>query len=102
MHIGSPQVWPRVTAILSVMESCRRLKIPVRDYLADTLPGLADAPAHPPHRRTHAHSLGGKDTSLKNFLIPIAQPSTVCLAGRIRPSNLLWSRDLLVCLILID
>jgi hypothetical protein len=28
----------------SVIESCRRLKIPVRDYLADILPGLADAP----------------------------------------------------------
>ena len=29
-------------AILSIMESCRRLKIPVRDYLAAVLPGLAD------------------------------------------------------------
>jgi hypothetical protein len=27
-----------------VIESCRRLKIPVRDYLADILPGLANAP----------------------------------------------------------
>jgi hypothetical protein len=35
---------PRVAAILSVIESCRRLKIPVRDYLADILPGLANAP----------------------------------------------------------
>ena len=44
IHIGSPQAGPRVAAILSVIESCRRLKIPVRDYLADILPGLANAP----------------------------------------------------------
>ena len=31
-----------VAAILSVIESCRRLKIPARDYLADILPGLAN------------------------------------------------------------
>ena len=33
-----------MAAIISVIESCRRLKIPVRDYLADILPGLANAP----------------------------------------------------------
>jgi len=26
------------------VESCRRLKLPVRDYLAAVLPGLADLP----------------------------------------------------------
>jgi hypothetical protein len=44
IHIGSPQAGPRVAAILSVIESCRRLRIPVREYLAATLPGLADTP----------------------------------------------------------
>src|SRR6266568_3553821 len=44
IHIGSEQAGPRVAAILSVIESCRRLKIPVRNYLADILPGLANAP----------------------------------------------------------
>jgi hypothetical protein len=44
MHIGSEQAGPRVAAILSVIESCCRLKTPVRDYLADILPGLANAP----------------------------------------------------------
>jgi hypothetical protein len=44
IHIGSEQAGPRVAAILSVIESCRRLKIPPRDYLADILPGLANAP----------------------------------------------------------
>jgi hypothetical protein len=42
IHIGSPQAGPKVAAILSVVESCRRLKISVRDYLYGILPGLAD------------------------------------------------------------
>jgi len=42
IHVGSPQAGPKVAAILSIVESCRRLKVPVRDYLADILPGLAD------------------------------------------------------------
>jgi hypothetical protein len=41
IHIGSQQAGPRVAAILSVVESCRRLRIPVRDYLHEILPGLA-------------------------------------------------------------
>jgi hypothetical protein len=44
IHIGSPQAGPKVAAILSVVESCRRLKLPVRDYLAAVLPGFADLP----------------------------------------------------------
>jgi transposase len=43
IHIGSEQAGPRVAAILSVIESCRRLKIPVRNYLVDILPELANA-----------------------------------------------------------
>jgi len=42
IHIGSQQAGPRVAAILSVVESCRRLKIPVRKYLHEILPGLAN------------------------------------------------------------
>ena len=42
VHIGSAQAGPKITAILSIVESCRRLKLPVRDYLAAVLPGLAD------------------------------------------------------------
>jgi transposase len=44
IHIGSPQAGPKVAAILSVVESCRRLKLTVRDYLAAVLPGFADLP----------------------------------------------------------
>jgi transposase len=42
IHVGSPQAGPKIAAIFSVVESCRRLKLPVRDYLAAVLPGLAD------------------------------------------------------------
>jgi len=42
LHIGSPQAGPKVAAILSVVESCRRLRLSVRDYLTAILPGLAD------------------------------------------------------------
>jgi hypothetical protein len=35
---------PKVAAILSVVESCRRLKLLLRDYVAAVLPGLADLP----------------------------------------------------------
>ena len=33
-----------MAAIFSVVESCRRLAVPIRNYLADTLPGLASRP----------------------------------------------------------
>jgi transposase len=42
IHVGSEQAGPRVAAILSVVETCRRLKISIREYLASILPGLAD------------------------------------------------------------
>lgn len=44
LHIGSPFAGPKVAAILSVVESCRRLQVPVRDYFSSILPGLADLP----------------------------------------------------------
>jgi transposase len=40
LHVGSKQAGPKVAAILSVVESCRRLGIPTKQYLADILPGL--------------------------------------------------------------
>jgi transposase len=42
IHIGSPEAGPKVAAILSLIETCRRLKISVRDYLSAVLPGLAN------------------------------------------------------------
>ncbi len=42
IHLGDEQAGPKVAAILSVIESCRRLKTPIRDFLASVLPGLAN------------------------------------------------------------
>ena len=41
IHVGSEQAGPKVAAILSVIESCRRMKLPVREYLGAVLPGLS-------------------------------------------------------------
>ena len=42
--MGSKEAGARVAAIVSVVETCRRRKIPVRDYLDSILPGLANFP----------------------------------------------------------
>ena len=44
IHLGSKEAGPRVAAILSVVETCRRLSLPIRDYLGSVLPGLGDFP----------------------------------------------------------
>ena len=41
LHVGSPQSGPKVAAILSVIESCRRMGVPVKEYLLAVLPGIA-------------------------------------------------------------
>jgi len=43
IHLGSADAGPKVAAILSVMETCKRLGLDVRAYLADVLPRLAAA-----------------------------------------------------------
>lgn len=44
IHVGSAQAGPKIAAILSVVETCRRMKLRIRDYLHAVLPGLADLP----------------------------------------------------------
>src|SRR6478752_958960 len=46
IHVGSQEAGPRVAAIISIVETCRRLSVPLRDYLASVLPGLADFPSN--------------------------------------------------------
>jgi len=41
LHVGSAKAGPKVAAILSIVESCRRLRVPAREYLLNVLPGLA-------------------------------------------------------------
>jgi hypothetical protein len=42
LHVGSKEAGPKIAAVFSIVESCRKLNIPIRQYLADVLPGLAD------------------------------------------------------------
>ena len=42
LHVRSAGSGPKVAAILSVVESCRRLQVPVKDYLLAVLPGMSD------------------------------------------------------------
>jgi transposase len=44
LHIGSPETGPKVAAIASIVETCRRLDINLRDYLRDVLPKLGEWP----------------------------------------------------------
>jgi transposase len=46
LHVGSERAGPRVAAILSVVETCRRHQIPIRQYFSSVLPGLAEFPAN--------------------------------------------------------
>ena len=54
IHVGSASAGPKVAAILSVVESCRRLGLPVRDYFASVLPGLGNLPVQRVARCTPA------------------------------------------------
>jgi transposase len=44
LHIGSEQTGPKVAAIASIVETCRRLDINLRKYLLDVLPRLGEWP----------------------------------------------------------
>ena len=57
IHVRRPEAGPKVAPILSVVETAKRLWLPVRDYLLDVLPemdgGKVSAATH------DAASLGG-------------------------------------------
>jgi hypothetical protein len=42
IHLGSRQAGPKVAAISSIVERSRRLRLPIREYLAAVLPGIAN------------------------------------------------------------
>ena len=46
LHLGSPEAGPKVAAILSIVETCRRLDINLRAYLSDVLPKMGEWPAN--------------------------------------------------------
>src|SRR5208282_3215337 len=78
IHFGSQQAGPRVAAILSIVETCRRLKIPIRDYLASILTGLAELPVSPATQLTPAACV-----ATNYYLHPACFPSTVRFTRRI-------------------
>jgi transposase len=45
LHVGSPEAGPKIAAIASIVETCRRLDINLRDYLRDVLPKLGEWPS---------------------------------------------------------
>ena len=45
LHIGSPEAGPKIAAIASIVETCRRLDINLRHYLREVLPKLGDWPS---------------------------------------------------------
>jgi transposase len=44
LHVGSPEAGPKVAAIGSIVETCRRLDLNLRAYLRDVLPRLGQWP----------------------------------------------------------
>lgn len=44
LHIGSAEAGPKIAAIASIVETCRRLDINLRAYLQDVLPNLGEWP----------------------------------------------------------
>jgi transposase len=46
LHVGSAEAGPNIAAIASIVETCRRLGINLRDYLKDVLPKLGEWPAN--------------------------------------------------------
>ena len=44
LHIGSREAGERIAPIISIIETCRRMGINVRNYFADVLPGLGERP----------------------------------------------------------
>jgi transposase len=44
LHVGDESAGPKIAAIISIVETCRRLGIPLRGYLYDILPKLGDWP----------------------------------------------------------
>lgn len=64
LHVGSVKSGPKVAAILSVVESCRRLDAPVKDYLLAVLPGMSGRKCSELAQFTPAHWMRSSRTSI--------------------------------------
>ena len=61
LHVGSVKAGPKVAAILSIVESCRRLRVPVKEYLLDILPGMDRRKLSEIGRLTPSHWSAARD-----------------------------------------
>jgi hypothetical protein len=60
LHVGSAKAGPKVAAIFSIVESCRRLGIPVKDYLLAVLPGMSQKRHSEVAQLTPAHWMASR------------------------------------------
>jgi hypothetical protein len=71
LHMGSKEAGPRIAAIFSVVESCRRLGLPIRRYLLAT--SCRGSPIDPYRRWLGLHPRP-MQTGKQNNLTPVCSP----------------------------
>jgi transposase len=67
LHVGSAQAGPKVAAILSIFESCRRLQVPLKDYLLAVLPGMSARKHSEAAHLTPARWTGPSATQIRSY-----------------------------------
>ena len=75
IHFGNKDAGPRIASILSVVETCRRMDIPIRDYLASILPGRSNCPVSRVAELTPAAWLTRPNKSLTNKTTNAVSPA---------------------------
>jgi transposase len=60
LHVGSAKSGTKVAAILSVVESCRRLRVPVKEYLLAVLPSMSGRKHSDVAQLTPAHWMAAR------------------------------------------
>ncbi len=75
IHFGSQEAGPRIAAILSIVETCRRLQIPIRDYLT----AICRTPRHLclgsitcPRNRSAVWECGGRQPTEHGLALPFS------------------------------
>ena len=69
LHLGSKEAGPKIAAIFSVVESCRRLNIPIRKYL-HRRPTRAGQSLHPDHSPDHTNCLRRQPRKTDSLTLP--------------------------------
>jgi hypothetical protein len=95
-HVGGEQVGPKVAAILPIVESSRRLNVPVREYLAAVLPAWATPEAV--EKRASCRFLRGSVFSAFFSLVRLHNPpeldNPACCAAlsvhKVSPLTIVW------------